>query len=236
MAYGVLLFVKHVVQVTVAGTIGSWWFKPDSESSFCDPSVTTSFFQAITTSFGSICFGSLLVEPVRLIRQLSVLFHPTREEEYSLLCLNECLSCVQHCTTACVSSLSDSFNPWAFTYIGLYRYGLLESGHNATALFKKRGWTSIVSDDLIHNVLLMVSLVIGGVTGCFGVLIQNYDRLSFSTLGQPAVFAFGYVSSYTPRIVISSFISGSCSLFNFHAIQCWPMYRVGRDWRLIWDN
>jgi hypothetical protein len=110
------------------------------------------------------------------------------------MCLHECLSCVQHCITTCVDNLSDYFNPWAFTYIGLYRYGLLESGHNATELFKKRGWISIVSDDLVHNILLMICLVIGGVTGCFGVLIQSYHMLSFSTLGQPSAVAFGYVS------------------------------------------
>lgn len=134
------------------------------------------------------------MEPVRLIRQLSAFFRPT-DEELSLMCLHECVSWIQRCITSCVDNLADYFNLWAFTYIGLYRYGFLDSGHNAMSLFKKRGWTSIVSDDLIHNVLFMVSLVIGGVTGCFGVLIQQMDQLNFSTFESPTFFAFGYVSS-----------------------------------------
>jgi hypothetical protein len=128
------------------------------------------------------------------------------------MCLHECFSCVQHCITGCVDNLSDYFNPWAFTYIGLYRYGLLESGHNATELFKKRGWISIVSDDLVHNILLMACLVVGGVTGCFGVLIQSYNMLSFSTLGHPSMVAFGYVSLCTPSW---SLVSLSLSLASF---------------------
>jgi hypothetical protein len=183
-------FCQHVVQVTVAGTIGSWWDKPDSESSFCSPCVTQTFCQAISYSFGSICFGSLLVEPVRLLRQLSLFVRPP-QDEYVHAGFLECFSWVQQCITDCVDNLASYFTPYAFTYIGLYGYGLLDGGHNATDLFKKRGWMQIVSDDLVPNVLLMVSLVIGGVTGCFAVSIQQLDRLDISNLESPTVFAFG---------------------------------------------
>jgi len=182
--------LQHVVQVTVAGTIGSWWFKPDSESSFCSQCVMETFFQAISYSFGSVAFGSIMVEPVRMLRQFSFFFRPP-QDEYSRAGFLECFSWFQQCISSCVDNLAAYFTPYAFTYIGLYRYGLLEGGHNATDLFKKRGWLPIVSDDLVPNVLLMVSLVIGGVTGCFAVSIQKLDRLDISTLESPTLFAFG---------------------------------------------
>ena len=131
------------------------------------------------------------MEPVRLIRQLAVFARPSTEET-ALMCIHECFAFIQHCITSCVDNLAYYFNPWAFTYIGLYHYSLLEAGLNATTLFQKRGWTTIVSDDLVPNVLLMVSLVVGGLTGCFGVLIQSEYKLNFSNLKEPPGYtAFG---------------------------------------------
>jgi len=140
---------------------------------------------------GSICFGSLFVGPVNVIRQVAVLFRPTSTDETSLMCLHECLLCVQTCITSCVDTLSDSFNWWAFTFIGLYGYGFLEAGHHATELFHKRGWTSIVSDDLVPNVLMMTSLVIGGVTGCVAHLLSAFDRLHVLSINEPGLVSFG---------------------------------------------
>lgn len=123
------------------------------------------------------------------MRQLSSFVRPP-QDEYAHAGFLECFSWVQHCISDCVDNLASYFTPYAFTYIGLYGYGFLDGGHNATDLFKKRGWLQIVSDDLVPNVLLMVSLVIGGVTGCFAVSIQQLDRLDISNLESPTVFAF----------------------------------------------
>lgn len=149
--------------------------------------MTASFFSAIFNEFGSICFGSLLLGPVKLIRMLGSFFRPSSDE---LLWRNECLLCVQECITGCVYQLSSRFSPWALTYVGLYGYSLFEAGEHSTELFEKRGWTKIVSDDLIPNVLLLVSVVVGGVTGCFGVLIQRRDGLTFSSLHESTTTAF----------------------------------------------
>jgi hypothetical protein len=177
--------------VTVAGTIGTWWFKREGTSgpTFWNESVSRALFSALFYSSGSICFGSLLIGPVCLIRQLSAFFRPAQEDSI-LMCLHECVNCVQQCIANCVDNLSDHFNPWALTYVGLYGYGLLDAGHNATELFEKRGWTTIVSDDLVTNVLLLFSVVVGGVTGCFGVLIQRIDKLGFTSFHEPTVTAF----------------------------------------------
>lgn len=182
--------LMNIVQVTVAGTLGSWWFKPDAaESSYWNQSTSRALFSALFYSIGSICFGSLLIGPVRFIRQLSAFVRPTQGDSI-LMCLHEFVNCVQQCIANCVDNLSDHFNPWALTYVGLYGYGLLDAGHNATDLFEKRGWTTIVSDDLVANVLLMFSIVVGGVTGCFGILLQGIDELEFSSFHEPIFTAF----------------------------------------------
>ena len=178
-----------MVQVTVAGVIGSWWYTPEGDTSKRNSDLYRAFFRSSFYALGSICFGSLFVGPVRLLRQLSALFRPS-EEGSSLLCLHECLNCIQTVLTRCVDSLADKFSPWAFTYVGLYGYDLLDAGTKSNELFVKRGWTTIVTDDLVPNVLLLTSGVIGGITGCFAHLIENVEALSFSSLNEPILTSF----------------------------------------------
>jgi hypothetical protein len=181
--------LQNIVQVTVAGVIGSWWFTPDGDISARRDHLNHAFFRSCFYALGSICFGSLFVGPVRFLRQVAVLARPN-EEGHSLLCLYECLHCIQTCISTFVYALTDRFSPWAFTYVGLYGYSLLDAGHHATDLFEKRGWTTIVTDDLVPNVLLLASLVLGGITGCFAFLIEHTQTLSFSSLHEPMATAF----------------------------------------------
>lgn len=94
------------------------------------------------------------------------------------MCLEECVHYLQSCVTFCVDSLAAKCNVWAYTYIGMYHYGFLDAGKHATELFEKRGWSTIVSDDLVPNVLFLTSLVIGGITGCFAYSLSLLDRFA----------------------------------------------------------
>ena len=180
---------QNVVQVTVAGVIGSWWFTADGDTSSRIADMNHSFFRSCFYAIGSTCYGSLLVGPVRVLRQLSAFFRPS-EEVSSLSFLHECLFCIQTCLTSGVDYLTSRYNAWAFTYIGLYGYGLVDAGLHSTELFEKRGWSTIVSDDLVPNVLLLTNLVIGGITGCIAHLIENAENLSLTSLNQPVATAF----------------------------------------------
>jgi Plasma-membrane choline transporter len=195
---------------------------------------------------GSICFGSLFIGPVTVIRQVSVLFRPNSDEA-SLLCLHECLHCIQACITSCVDKLSDHFNPWALSYIGLYGYGFLDAGHNATELFQKRGWTTIVSDDLVPNVLVMASLGIGGVTGCFGFFISGMDSLHVLSVDEPGVvsFATGLVIGLVLTSVLFGVISSSVnavivcfasSPLDFERNHPVLSHEMRSAWREVWPG
>jgi hypothetical protein len=173
----------------MAGVIGGWWFTVDGDTYTRGQHLRLSFFRSFFYSIGSVCFGSLLIGPVRLLRQLSALFRPS-EENTSLLCFHECIHCLQSCLTSCVDNLAFRFNPWSLTYVGLYGYSLSDAGLHATELFEKRGWSTIVSDDLVPNVMLMTCLVIGGVTGCFAHLIENFESLSLTSLNEPVTTSF----------------------------------------------
>ncbi len=107
-----------------------------------------------------------------------------------MMCLYECSLFFQEKIISCVDSLADSFTPWAFTYVGLYHYALRDAGHKANELFARRGWSRIVTDDLISSVLAMVSLVIGGLSGSFAVILQALDGHGLTNFGHPVLVSF----------------------------------------------
>lgn len=81
-------------------------------------------------------------------------------------------------------------NQWSYAYIGLYGYNFWDSGNKASQLFEARGWTHVVSDDLILTALSMSSCVIAGSTACLGLIVEEVDGFSFTTLNKPIVTAF----------------------------------------------
>eukprot|EP00581_Thalassiosira_minuscula_P009040 CAMPEP_0183702454 /NCGR_PEP_ID=MMETSP0737-20130205/542_1 /TAXON_ID=385413 /ORGANISM="Thalassiosira miniscula, Strain CCMP1093" /LENGTH=492 /DNA_ID=CAMNT_0025929063 /DNA_START=144 /DNA_END=1622 /DNA_ORIENTATION=+ len=150
--------IQNTTHVTVAGTVGSWWFSPEGSSSFCSSGMLGSLLRATTTSFGSICFGSLLVA---IVQALKALAQSARNQD------NQILVCIAECILNCIESILEYFNKWAFVYVGLYGYSYIEAGKNVFTLFKNRGWEAIIADDLVSNVFFFLSLCIGGI--CCGI-------------------------------------------------------------------
>jgi hypothetical protein len=80
--------------VTVAGTVGTWWFEP-SACGCCAAAVTNSFIRTMTTSFGSICFGSLIVAILQALRMLANIAQ-SQDDGGIFVCIAECLiACLQ---------------------------------------------------------------------------------------------------------------------------------------------
>lgn len=158
--------LKNIVHVTVAGVVGTWWFNPIEAASCCSRSVMDSFCRSITYSFGSICLGSLLVAIIQLIKQLvRHLRHSDRNGATGSLLL-----CILECVLGCLESVIEYFNKWAFVYVGLYGYNYTTAGANVVRLFRRRGWTNIINDQLVHRCLMLICLVMGGITGAVGMV------------------------------------------------------------------
>lgn len=60
--------VKNVVHTTTCGALGTWYFVRPHEMP--ENPTTQSLKRALTTSFGSICLGSLMVAVLRTMRAL----------------------------------------------------------------------------------------------------------------------------------------------------------------------
>ena len=103
--------MKNVIHVTVAGTVGTWWFVPSEGSSCCSHAVRDSFLRSVTTSFGSICLGSLIVAFVEALQAVVRNQRAGGDGGGIVLCIAEfLLSCLKDILE--VSSVYAILNAW----------------------------------------------------------------------------------------------------------------------------
>ncbi|CAK5237080.1 unnamed protein product [Aphanomyces euteiches] len=151
-----LQVLRNIVHCTAAGAIGEWWFSPDTTHA-----VQRALQRATTTSFGSICFGSLIVATLSALQ--FVLLSAKRRKGRSTV--NACLECL---VTALETHLR-AWNKYAYCQVALYGKDFQTAGTDTLQLFREKGWSGVVNDSLVSSVLSMGCLVVGTATGIVGV-------------------------------------------------------------------
>jgi len=147
--------IKNTGHMTNCGLFATVYFLRDSDIFPSNP-VAKSFHRAITYSFGSICFGSLIVALIKTVRYtIRVLFG------------NSYLRCLLDCILGCIDSLVSYFNHYAYAQIAIYGKDFCNAGRDTWQLFLNYGLDIIVNDDLIGNVLT-IGVVFAGL-GSFGI-------------------------------------------------------------------
>jgi hypothetical protein len=195
--------VQNVIRATTAGAIGTWWFRsPDEEveddsSGGCccctgQQDVHDAWHRATTYSFGSICFGSLVVALVQVLERVVAEARRQRQRQHGhdslWLCLLDCL-------IESLGRVLEYFNSWAFLYVGIYGYDYMSAGQHVMTLFQQRGFTFLLTHTLLFQVLRYMKGSIGLVSGAFlsvvcAVFVQNSTHVVW------AVFAFGFVAGW----------------------------------------
>ena len=151
--------LQNILRSSVAGVVGTWWFTPLEASSFCSPAVRDSFLRSSTYSLGSVAFGSLIVAILQLLR--SILRSAANDRNNR----NGILHCIAACILLYLERIVEYFNKWAYIFVGLYGYDYISAGKKVMNLFKTRGWTAIIADNLVNRLLGIVCLTIGLLTG-----------------------------------------------------------------------
>mmetsp|Transcript_45140 Transcript_45140/g.51074 ORF Transcript_45140/g.51074 Transcript_45140/m.51074 type:complete len:551 (+) Transcript_45140:216-1868(+) len=160
--------LQNVLHVTVSGVVGTWWFDPQDALSVFSPAIVDSFRRSTTYSFGSICMGSLLVA---IIQSMEAMVRSARQQNNQGV--GTILLCIIECILRMISRIAIYFNRWAYCYVGLYGFDYISSGKKAMELFQARGWTIIITDNLVHRSLALVSIVIGALSGIICMLVAK---------------------------------------------------------------
>lgn len=72
-----------------------------------------------------------------------------------------CFACVIECIIDMLASIMEYINQWAYVYVGIYGFDFRTSGKSVMDLFRNRGWTAVINDDLTSTALGFGAIGIG---------------------------------------------------------------------------
>lgn len=105
------------------------------------------------------------------------------------------------------------FNMWAFVFVGLYGFPFIQSGKSVMELFKSRGWTTIITDQLAEGALGLVSVAVGLLTGLVALGIAAGRGMVFGDeLGaSAAAFFIGFITGSVLTSTLLTLVSSAVS-------------------------
>merc|ERR1712173_370050 len=81
---------------------------------------------------------------------------------------------------SCIDRLAELFNEFGFAYVSIYGYAYCDSCKKVMELFRQKGWTAIINEDLVHMALafgaMIAGLLIGGVAAAYAALVLDNDN------------------------------------------------------------
>ena len=193
---------KNICHTSICGVAATWYFTDyinDTSSPNTLTPVKDSFKRSVTTSLGSIAFGSLIVA---FIQALRAILRNARND------FNAIVICIIDCILACLQRWAEWFNSYAFAHVSIYGTDFINSAKNTWALLSSKGMMAIINDSLVDFAILCGSLVSGFICAILALgIAANSLGLSryagaFSFLG----FLIGFFMCQTVLSVISSMV------------------------------
>ncbi|KAJ3144567.1 putative choline transporter, neither null mutation nor overexpression affects choline transport [Geranomyces variabilis] len=207
--------IKNVVHVTVSGVFATYYFTAiqTADGSVVVPvrnPTIKSAKRALTTSFGSIAFGSLIVALIQTLRAvLNTVRRNAQDDNNSALALAAtCADCILSMVEAFVAFI----NVYAYTQVAIFGKSYLEAGRDTWALLQSRGIDLIINDDLTSGVLSMGGILVAFVSGTLGYLLGLIKDYSFPMIW--ALAAVGFVAGLLQFWVLAEVVrSGIATTF-----------------------
>ncbi|TFJ83943.1 hypothetical protein NSK_005038 [Nannochloropsis salina CCMP1776] len=198
--------VRNVGHCTVSGTVGTWWVSGRERGA---ASVGSHFRRSLSTSFGSICLGSLLVALVQTARHILLNAHRANQRTVQSNTITAMLGCL----LVLVDRALAWFNRYALVYVALYGLDFMSAGKATTELFRARGVTALVNDTMIEGVLSLGVVIVGLLCALTGYLYGRdwgISQANVAILGVSGAFIgvalAGVVSGLVESAVCTTFV------------------------------
>lgn len=200
--YWISEVIKNVIHVSISGVYGSWYFCSRSVQGMPVHPTLGAFKRAMTYSFGSISFGSLVVAIIQLLKHLCRLAQNQESQEG---CSVGCVACcILNCLLSFIESAVSWFNHYAYSYIALYGKSYIDSAKETFRMMKDRGLDALINDCLVDPVLSMASVFVA----MFCTLVAYVYLYTTAPV-------YNNTGSFTPAIMSFAFLVGLqiCNIF-----------------------
>merc|ERR1711997_568207 len=147
---------QNISHCTSCGVAATWYFSTEIDYN----PTPKAFKRTMTTSFGSVALGSLMVAVIQAVKAM---VQSARNNKNGLIV------CLVMCLLNCLERLVEYFNLYAYAHCAIYGTSFISSAKMTFDLFTKRGFFAIINDDLTGMVLVAGAMIGGVVTaGCGG--------------------------------------------------------------------
>lgn len=172
--------------------------------------------RAMTYSFGSICFGSLLVALIDLLRQiLQMIRHDVTSSGGGQIAI-QILFMVFDWIIGFLKWLAEYFNHYAYSFIALYGKPYLRAAKETWYMLREKGMDALINDNLINIALGLFSMFASYMTALFTFLYLRFTSPQYNSNGayNGALMAFSFVIALQIcNIATEAIRSGTATFF-----------------------
>eukprot|EP00933_Yihiella_yeosuensis_P050536 TRINITY_DN48342_c0_g1_i1.p1 TRINITY_DN48342_c0_g1~~TRINITY_DN48342_c0_g1_i1.p1 ORF type:complete len:571 (-),score=120.13 TRINITY_DN48342_c0_g1_i1:353-2065(-) len=200
----VLIFVwghqvaANVAHVTYCGVFGRWYYKAEQQAP-----LRKSFAVALTTSFGSICFGSFLIAAVRALEAVVRQARQDAQQDGNPCCCIILLAL--ECVVGCIGDILEFFSEWAYVQCAVRGVGFVDAARITYSFMTCSNIQYIIQALLVNTVVSLGALlcgIIGAAVGAGAGAAMGGSELALAG-GAIGLFA-GFIAGGTAAGIISS--------------------------------
>lgn len=215
---GVLVFVffagyyisevaKNVIHTTISGVYGTWYYLSGSDQGEPRFPALGAFRRAMTYCFGSICFGSLIVSLLQLLRAF------VRILRSNALGNNEaCAACgymILDMFLSFIEWMVQYFNHYAYIYVALYGKKYIKAAKETVQLLRFKGMDALINDCFVNTSVNLFSLFVAYVVALFAYFYLWFTKPAYNNDG----------SYYAPIIAFAFLIAGQITRVSLTVIE-----------------
>lgn len=178
--------IGNVVHTTICGIMARWYFVP-AQTSASIPALK----QSLTTSFGPIALGSLIMAIVRTIKLLTRVMRQVGQESDNLVI--SLLACCLMCIVSCLESALEFLSTYAYVHVAAYGCSFCEGAHQTWQLFKEAGLEMIVNYDFSASISFSGSMA--------GAVVNSLLTWALVRYGGDYVLPDGHTEVYDGNLV-----------------------------------
>lgn len=208
--------LRNVIHCSVSGVFGSWYYFSKSDQGMPKWPAFGALKRSLTYSFGSICFGSLVVtilETTRAILRLIIngVIGGATDNGWLL-----CLTFIADWIFGMLEWIARYVNSYAYSFIALYGKPYIRAAKDTWRLLREKGIDALINDNLLNVALGFYSIFVSYITTLFAYLYLRFTKPAYNDSGSftAPLLAFTFVISLEICNVVTETVrSGSTTFF-----------------------
>lgn len=232
--YWITEWLKNTIHTTVAGVYGSWYFCAGKPGGMPRGATRGAARRALTYSFGSISFGSLIIALINMLRQACSIAQNTEAAQGNIF--GSIMFCVLGCFIGCLEWAVNFINRYAFSHIALYGKAYIPAAKDTWHMMKDRGIDALVNDCLTGPVITMGSLFVAYLCTLLSYLYLEFTKPAYNSgrTFTPVIMAYSFlIGLQVCQIFMTPISSGIDTVF---VAMAWDPDVVVRDHPDLWTK